>query len=59
MSQSLCYFIRLKMGVEDLGGAAAAQEGGLFDPIGLSKDKDDATLKWYRAAELKHGRVSM
>lgn len=47
------------MGVEDLGGAAAAQEGGLFDPIGLSKDKDDATLKWYRAAELKHGRVSM
>jgi len=47
------------MCVADLGAAAAPQEGGLFDPIGLSKGKDDATLKWYRAAELKHGRVSM
>lgn len=32
---------------------------GFFDPLGLSKDKDAETLNWYRAAELKHGRVSM
>jgi len=30
-----------------------------FDPLGLSKTADDETLKWYRAAELKHGRVAM
>jgi hypothetical protein len=32
---------------------------GFFDPLGLSKDKDEETLSWYRAAELKHGRVCM
>ena len=30
-----------------------------FDPLGLSKDKSDETLAYYRAAELKHGRVCM
>jgi len=30
-----------------------------FDPWGLSADTDEATLGWYRAAELKHGRVCM
>jgi len=30
-----------------------------FDPIGLSKDKDENTIKRYREAELTHGRVSM
>jgi hypothetical protein len=47
----------LSMGVEDLIGATAP--AGLFDPLGLSKNKDDETLAWYRSAELKHGRVSM
>ena len=32
---------------------------GFFDPLGLSKGKDEATLKYYREAELKHGRVAM
>lgn len=32
---------------------------GFFDPLGLSKGKDAATLKQYREAELKHGRVAM
>lgn len=32
---------------------------GFFDPLGLSKGKDEATLKLYREAELKHGRVCM
>lgn len=32
---------------------------GFFDPMGLSKGKDDATMNMYREAELKHGRVAM
>jgi len=48
------------MGVEDLIGAPSAKEaGGFFDPLGLSVNKDDETLNWYRSAELKHGRVCM
>jgi hypothetical protein len=31
---------------------------GFFDPLGLSKDIDQATFDQYRAAELKHGRVA-
>lgn len=32
---------------------------GFFDPLGLSKGKDDSTMAMYREAELKHGRVAM
>jgi hypothetical protein len=32
---------------------------GFFDPLGLANGKDEATLKLYREAELKHGRVCM
>jgi hypothetical protein len=32
---------------------------GFFDPLGLSKGKDDITMRYYREAELKHGRVAM
>ena len=32
---------------------------GFFDPLGLSKDKDEDTLRMYREAEIKHGRVCM
>ncbi len=32
---------------------------GYFDPLGLSNGKDAATLKQWRQAELKHGRVAM
>jgi light-harvesting complex I chlorophyll a/b binding protein 1 len=32
---------------------------GFFDPLGLSNGKDEATLKQWRDAELKHGRVCM
>ena len=32
---------------------------GFFDPLGLSNGKDEATMKYYREAELKHGRVAM
>lgn len=39
-----------------VGGLPAS---GYWDPLGLATDKDDRTLSFYRAAELKHGRVSM
>jgi len=32
---------------------------GTFDPANLSEDIPDSLLYWYRAAELKHGRVAM
>jgi len=32
---------------------------GFFDPLGLADKASDETLNWYRAAEIKHGRVAM
>jgi light-harvesting complex I chlorophyll a/b binding protein 4 len=32
---------------------------GFFDPLGLSVGKSDATMNYYREAELKNGRVAM
>ncbi|CAM9937420.1 unnamed protein product [Phaeothamnion confervicola] len=32
---------------------------GFWDPLSLAADKSEETLSWYRAAELKHGRVAM
>jgi hypothetical protein len=46
----------LKMGYEnELGVQAPA---GFFDPLGLSTNIDQETFDYYRAAELKHGRVA-
>jgi cytochrome c556 len=47
------------MAVDETGLIGTATEVGFFDPLNLSKGKDEATLKWYRAVELKHGRVAM
>lgn len=47
------------MAVDETGLIGVATEVGFFDPLNLSKGKDEATLKWYRAVELKHGRVAM
>jgi len=47
----------LKMGYENEVGALPPT--GFWDPLGLSKDKDAATMASYREAELKHGRVAM
>ena len=38
---------------------ARAPRASFFDPLGLSKAVDDEGLAWFRAAELKHGRVAM
>ena len=32
---------------------------GVFDPFDLAGELTDSSLRWYRAAELKHGRVCM
>ena len=40
------------------GEAGVTAPAGFFDPLGLSNDIDQATFDKYRAAELKHGRVS-
>lgn len=55
----------LSMDASNLIGAPVKGESptvntlGYFDPLGLADGKDDSTLAWYRAAELKHGRVCM
>lgn len=30
-----------------------------FDPWGFTKDVSEEKVNWYRAAELKHGRIAM
>jgi hypothetical protein len=45
-------------GLDELGAGESAPLG-FFDPLGLSKGKDAATMKKWREAELKHGRVAM
>jgi len=42
-----------------IGLPGALAPTGYFDPLGLAKGKDDATIKMYREAEIKHGRVCM
>uniref|UniRef100_A0A6S8DIV7 Plastid light harvesting protein n=1 Tax=Aureoumbra lagunensis TaxID=44058 RepID=A0A6S8DIV7_9STRA len=42
---------------EDLPGVIAPT--GFFDPLSLSSGLSPARLKYYREAELKHGRVAM
>mmetsp|Transcript_17582 Transcript_17582/g.53610 ORF Transcript_17582/g.53610 Transcript_17582/m.53610 type:complete len:199 (+) Transcript_17582:91-687(+) len=44
--------------VEDLPGVVDAFPG-FFDPLGLSEGKSEAQLKFWREAEIKHGRVAM
>ncbi|KAJ8604838.1 hypothetical protein CTAYLR_001052 [Chrysophaeum taylorii] len=43
--------------LESMEGSSAPM--GVWDPLGLSFWGSDKTLKWYRAAEIKHGRVAM
>merc|ERR1711871_383873 len=49
----------VRMGVESMEGVGPETGGKIFDPLGFSKIASDETLAWYRAAELKHGRVAM
>ena len=49
----------VRLGVQDMEGTGPETGGQVFDPIGLSKIASSETLAWYRAAELKHGRIAM
>ena len=43
--------------VEELPGVTSFP--GFFDPAGISKGQTPAIIKYFREAELKHGRVAM
>ena len=45
--------------VEDMVGVGPETGGKVFDPLGLASMGSEETLLWYRACELKHGRVAM
>eukprot|EP00542_Grammatophora_oceanica_P009156 CAMPEP_0194043512 /NCGR_PEP_ID=MMETSP0009_2-20130614/15114_1 /TAXON_ID=210454 /ORGANISM="Grammatophora oceanica, Strain CCMP 410" /LENGTH=208 /DNA_ID=CAMNT_0038687733 /DNA_START=82 /DNA_END=708 /DNA_ORIENTATION=+ len=49
----------LRMGVDDMIGKSQEFGNRVFDPLGFSAGASDATLAWFRHAELKHGRVAM
>ena len=44
-------------GLDDMAGSTMPIKS--FDPLGLATLGSDATLAWFRAAELKNGRVAM
>lgn len=43
----------------DMPGVSTETGNVVWDPLGLAKDADEENLNLLRAAELKHGRVSM
>jgi len=47
----------LKVDLENMAGSTAPFKK--FDPLGYSQLGTDETLNWFRAAELKNGRVAM
>jgi len=47
----------LRSVLEELDGVTAPC--GPWDPLGLADYGTEKTLAWYRAAEIKHGRVAM
>eukprot|EP00908_Phaeocystis_cordata_P012086 Transcript_23054.p1 GENE.Transcript_23054~~Transcript_23054.p1 ORF type:complete len:247 (+),score=89.15 Transcript_23054:52-741(+) len=49
----------VRMAVEDMEGVGPETLNKVFDPLQLSTYGSDKTLAWYRASELKHGRVAM
>merc|ERR1719201_342566 len=49
-----------KMGfVDSLEGTGEETGSEIWDPIGISESVSDEAVMWFRAAELKHGRVAM
>jgi len=48
---------QIALTLDDIGGSSAPLPN--FDPLDLANFGSDETLRWFRAAELKHGRVSM
>ncbi|KAG5185145.1 light harvesting complex protein [Tribonema minus] len=48
----------MQMSADGLVGASV-ETGGVWDPANLASKASEEDLAWYRAAELKHGRVCM
>lgn len=48
-----------RMGVETMEGVGPETGNNVFDPAGFATMGTDETLKFFRHAELKHGRVAM
>jgi len=48
---------QLAASLQDIGGSSLPLPN--FDPLNLAEQGSDETLRWYRAAELKHGRCAM
>mmetsp|Transcript_1637 Transcript_1637/g.1708 ORF Transcript_1637/g.1708 Transcript_1637/m.1708 type:complete len:204 (-) Transcript_1637:144-755(-) len=49
----------MKLGENAQGLIGSDLEWPEFDPLGFTKDASPEKVAWYRAAELKHGRVAM
>jgi len=49
----------VQMGVESMEGVGPETANKVFDPLNLSSMGSDATLAFFRHAEIKHGRVAM
>merc|ERR1719313_1732093 len=49
----------VRMGVESMEGVGPETANKVFDPLNLATLGSPATLKFFRAAEIKHGRVAM
>lgn len=47
----------LNVDLDSMPGITAP--AGKFDPLGYAQVGSQETLNWFRAAELKHGRVAM
>merc|ERR1719201_2327519 len=45
--------------IDSLEGTGEETGGELWDPIGISNTVSDEAIMWFRASELKHGRVAM
>ena len=42
-----------------MAGKSVELGGGVWDPLGLADLGSERTLRWFRAAEVKHCRVAM
>jgi hypothetical protein len=50
---------QMSTGVSDVDNVGITGPLGFFDPAGLSEDKSEAKIRFFREVELKHGRVAM
>merc|ERR1740127_262605 len=45
--------------IDSLEGTGEETGGQIWDPLGISEAVSDEAVMWFRASELKHGRVAM